>query len=126
MSARPWDASRDTALLASWCGARGLAFDPELYPPTGIVSGECIAAFVYRTDASVAYVDNMVSDPYAGRRRVHAAMAALVPAIVDAAFGTGASVVVAPFVGGGARRMLLRMGFVSQTTDGHYFAIRRT
>lgn len=66
--ARPLELLEDYPVLLEWWRARKFpAPDPELLPPTGIVvthhESPIVAGFLFKTDAKIATIGALVSDP---------------------------------------------------------------
>lgn len=54
----------DIAVLDDWCRRRGMSpFPPGWLPPTGFWVPGILAAFVYRTDSALAYIECVISNP---------------------------------------------------------------
>ena len=74
MQVERWDIDTHYAILDSWMRARGSTLgDVRLLPRTGFIVDRSFAAFLYKTDSSVAFLDSALSNPdVPARRRLEA------------------------------------------------------
>lgn len=76
----------DLGQIAQWASQRGLMADPDGWlPPTGYWVPGVLAAWMYRTDAQVALIDNVIANPMTEAEERRLAMHAVSEAIADQA-----------------------------------------
>lgn len=92
-----FDWKRHLAMLEEWLRLRGgpQIQDVSALPPTGFVVDDAVIGFLYRTDASQAFVGNFISDPRSNVEARREALDALMAAIVEEARGAGYRTIVA-------------------------------
>jgi hypothetical protein len=82
MEALPWDARLYGLMLDEWARGHGLPPAPVgSLPRTGrIIPGVC-AAFVYRTDSNVGFIESLVSNPDCDYEKLGEAIKSVVAAL---------------------------------------------
>lgn len=95
-----------------WCAARGLdPLDPAALPPVGFVEPGLAAGWLYRTDADLALVEGLVTNPTVPLRQRSRAVDAVTRALLDEAKAFGVRRVVAFCREPGVARRAVRLGF---------------
>lgn len=80
----------DRPTLDAWCVAHGKKPFPKGWlPPTGYWVPGVLAAFLYRTDSRVAYIECVISNPDTSKEERKSAMLAVGEAIAEHARGDG-------------------------------------
>jgi hypothetical protein len=127
MQAERWDPIRHGDLIASWSRARfgdGAPFQRDVLPPTGVVVGGIVAAFLMKTDASVAYIDNIISDPTSDAEARSLALDAAIEALTAEAVWSGFGLVVCVTGVPTLARTLRAHGWTSLAGEASYLARR--
>ena len=81
MNHEKWNRSAHWDLVEGWARARGLAGlgAADQYPQHGWVVDDCVAGFLFRTDArALAWFGSVIADPGVEKSRRHAAIRELV------------------------------------------------
>lgn len=81
---------QDLPILNSWCREWGMSPFPEGWlPPTGFWVPGVLAAFLYKTDSKLAYIECVISNPGVGKEERREALFAVNEAIEDEAKASG-------------------------------------
>jgi hypothetical protein len=78
-----YDEATHLPVIEGWIRARGIGEDQgvPLLPPTGFVADGIVVAFLYKTDAPLAYVGSIMSDPATTAAHRRAAIEAVLEAV---------------------------------------------
>lgn len=80
----------DLATLNAWCRDHGKSPFPEGWlPPTGFWVPGVLAAFLFRTDSRVAYIECVISNPNTTKEQRREAMLAVADRIAEQATAEG-------------------------------------
>ena len=71
--------------MLRWFAARGEQMTPDALPQSGFIIPGKAAGFLYRTDSSMAMIENLVASPELPREERSAAVDAIVLAVADEA-----------------------------------------
>lgn len=83
-------------MIHQWYTDRGLdpsASDGTQFPDTGFVVDNILASWVYKTNSSIAYIDNTVADPNSTHEARVAAQQEMLPLLMEEAARLGAKTV---------------------------------
>ena len=59
----PFDPEQHMSAVASWAAARGVELREDILPPTGFVSDDAAAGWLYLTDSGLGLVESFVTNP---------------------------------------------------------------
>ena len=79
----------DFAQIAEWGEKWGANYRPEQFPKTGVIIHGIAAYFLYSTDSSICWLENLISNPDADGFMKARALDMLVDAILDEAVRLG-------------------------------------
>ena len=84
MTITPYTHSLHFDSMSAWYQARGLSrVSPHLLPETGYVVGDCVAGFIFKTDASLYLIEAFISDPFTHPTVRDEAIAILIEALLS-------------------------------------------
>lgn len=77
-------------MIQEWCKLRGMSEFPDGWlPPTGFVFAKIAAAFLYKTDSSVAYMECVITNPDTTKTERYMALDQVTEAICEEAKAQG-------------------------------------
>lgn len=90
MKAERFDGEKHRAIIDSWCDGWQMSRFPDYWlPATGFIVPETCAAFMYRTDSGVAYIECVISNPQKEHSERNEGMRAVSAAIIEEAKACG-------------------------------------
>ena len=104
----------DLAQLAGWCRMRGFEeFRDNDLPPCGFIEDDVAVGFVYFTDAGVAFVETLITNPIAPAPMRHRALCDIGEALIAEAKNRGARRILAFTSDDSIKRRAIGYGFSS-------------